>query len=159
MPTWATIVGEVDGGDGSDGAFVPNQDTQLDTTGGPFFFTTVVIPEGVTVTAVGSLPLRIYSQGNMDVLGTVDVSGLKGGTAYSACCSQPGPPAEGAGGPGGPGGYRGGTGGLSGDGEDGTGPGGGAGSLGSGSPGAGAVAGGGGGGGGASLGRGGAGRD
>jgi hypothetical protein len=146
-PTWAPIQGGVDGGTGVDGAFAPVVDVELNTGGGPFFYTSVTIPEGVTVTAVGELPLRIYSQGNLDVLGTIDVSGNKAGTAYSMCCSQPGPPLAGAGGVPGPSGYRGGNGGLDGDGEIGSGPGGGAGSLGSGSPGAGAFAGGGGGGG------------
>jgi hypothetical protein len=147
VPTWAPIQGGVDGGTGVDGAFAPVADVELNTGSGPFFYTSVTIPEGVTVTAVGDLPLRIYSQGNLDVLGTIDVSGNKAGTASSMCCGQPGPPLAGAGGVPGPGGYRGGNGGLDGDGEIGSGPGGGAGSLGSGSPGAGAFAGGGGGGG------------
>lgn len=147
VPTWAPNQGGLDGGTGVDGVFAPVGDVELNTSDGPFFYTTVTIPEGVTVTAVGDLPLRIYSQGNLDVLGTIDVSGFKAGTAYSMCCSQPGPPVAGEGGGAGPGGYRGGFGGLDGDGEDGMGAGGGAGSLGSGSPGAGAFAGGGGGGG------------
>ncbi len=147
VPTWAPTQGGVDGGTGVDGAFAPLADIELDTNGGPYFFSSVTIPAGVTVTAVGDQPLRVYSQGNLDVLGTIDVSGYQAGTAYSMCCSQPGPPEAGAGGLPGPGGYRGGTGGLAGDGEGGSGPGGGAGSLGSGSPGAGAFAGGGGGGG------------
>ncbi len=147
VPTWAPIQGGVDGGTGVDGAFAPVVDVELNSGGGPFFYTSVTIPAGVTVTAVGSLPLRIYSQGNMDILGTIDVSGYQAGTAYSMCCSQPGPAVAGEGGVPGPGGYRGGNGGLNGDGEVGSGPGGGAGSLGSGSPGAGAFAGGGGGGG------------
>ncbi len=147
VPTWAPIQGGVDGGTGVDGLFAPVADIELNTNGGPFYYTSVTIPENVTVTAVGDLPLRIYAQGNLDVLGTIDVTGLKGGTAYSGCCSQPGPAIAGDGGIAGPGGYRGGSGGLSGDGQDGYGPGGGFGSLGSGSPGAGSFAGGGGGGG------------
>jgi len=153
VPTWAPAQGGVDGGTGVDGAFAPLADVELNTNDGPFFYSSVTIPEGVTVTAVGSLPLRIYSQGNLDVLGTIDVSGYKAGTAYSMCCGQLGPAVAGEGGESGPGGYRGGFGGFDGDGEDGMGLGGGAGSLGSGSPGAGAFAGGGGGGGYGSVGQ------
>jgi hypothetical protein len=128
VPTWGPPVGPIDGGTGTDGDFAPLVDTELNTSGGPFFYTSVSIPEGVTITAVGNQALQIYSQGNVDIHGTIDVSGFKGGNAESACCSQPGPPLYGEGGLPGPGGYRGGAGSLDGDAEDGLGSGGGTGS-------------------------------
>jgi len=128
IPHWGQLVDAIEGGDGSDGAFAPLVDVELNTDSGPFYYTSVSIPEGVTVTASGSQPLQIYSQGNVDILGILDVSGDKGGTGFSACCTNDGPPVAGDAGMGGPGGYAGGAGSPNGAGGEGLGPGGGAGS-------------------------------
>ncbi len=82
----------LDTGNGSDGPFAPTTHTVLDTTvnGGVFNFTYVDIPVGVTVTATGPFPLVLRCQGDVNVSGTLDLSGSDG--AY---------PTGGAGGPGG----------------------------------------------------------
>lgn len=125
IPSFGEIEGPPDGGDGSDGDFKPDQDVVLDTEGGPWNFHSFLVPEGVTLTAQGSSPLIINCQTNIEINGTVDLDGLAGGIAYSACCDNPYSTASrGKGGLGGPGGHDGGDGGSAGDGEDGKGPGG-----------------------------------
>jgi len=128
VPSWGMLDEPVNGGTGQDGEFSPGADIELDTNMGPYFYSSVAIPAGVTITASGSEPLIIHSVGGMDIEGTIDIGGLKGTTAYSACCNQPGPPVAGVGGAPGPGGFRGGDGSGSGDAETGYGYGGGSGS-------------------------------
>lgn len=112
-------------GSGKDGVFEPVNDVVLDTDNGPYEYTAFTLPEGVKITAVGSKPLEIYSQGPIQVFGTIDLRGTKGGTGYSACCGNPYDNAHGGqGGKGGPGGFDGGNGGEAGPGADGLGDGG-----------------------------------
>ena len=98
-------------GNGSDGAFGPSfsngacvavagSDVVLNADCGPFQFTTVDIPAGITVRGIGTQPLVILCQGDVKVAGRLDVSGEPG--------SRPSP------GSGGPGGGDGGAGGTSG---------------------------------------------
>jgi hypothetical protein len=90
----------VDAGDGSDGAFEPTANVNLDTTinGGVFNFTTVNVPVGVVVTASGPNPLRIRVQGPVLIEGELRGDG-------SSTASH-------VGGAGGPGGGDGGVGGV-----------------------------------------------
>jgi hypothetical protein len=64
------------GGDGSDGAFVPDKDTTIDTTWkkGIFNFTKIVIPNGVTVTVKGPNPAFLYCTGVVIIDGTLNAS-------------------------------------------------------------------------------------
>jgi len=74
--------------------------------GGVFNFTSISIPEGVTVVGFGSNPLVLKATGTITIAGTIDVSGLNGMddvTFDSAFVPTPG-------GLGGPGGGRGGVG-------------------------------------------------
>ncbi len=106
------------GGNGSDGPFTPAVNTTLDTAinGGVFQFTTISIPAGVTVRALGPNPLILRVQGKVDIDGVLNAEGfVANGTS---------------GGAGGPGGYAGGDGGSP-WGQSGEGPGGGAGGVGS----------------------------
>jgi hypothetical protein len=124
-PSYGLLAGEPQGGTGLDGDFAPDQDVVLDTSHGPYHFTSFYVPEGVTVTAVGPFPLEIYSQGGMTIQGDIDLGGEAGGTGFSACCGNPYPNSEGGqGGLGGPGGHDGGNGGEAGPGGLGGGPGG-----------------------------------
>ena len=127
-PSFGAPGGPIDGGSGADGAFTPTQDLVLDTDAGPYEFTLVDIPEGVVVTAKGSLPLELLVQGEVTIDGDIVLDGGDGGHGYSACCGNPyGNASNGVGGKGGPGGHDGGFGGAAGAGEDGGGPGGGTG--------------------------------
>ncbi len=106
------------GGNGSDGPFTPAVNTTLDTAinGGVFQFTTISIPAGVTVRALGPNPLILRVQGKVDIDGVLDASGFHANLS--------------SGGAGGPGGFAGGDGGVP-WGQPGEGPGGGAGGAGS----------------------------
>ncbi len=127
-PSFDTSMNPLDGGTGADGPFTPAQDTTLDTDDGPWEFTLVDIPEGVVVTATGSLPLEILSQGSVIIDGDIVLNGENGTNGYSACCGNPyGNAQAGLGGAGVSGGYDGGDGGGAGAGVDGGGPGGGVG--------------------------------
>lgn len=75
---------------------------------GEFNFTTLTIPEGVTLKGFGTAPLVIRVQGRAAVYGTIDVSGADGGPVEIVSDQ----PIAGAGGNGGPGGGDGGLGGL-----------------------------------------------
>lgn len=142
-PAPASIPFEVpDYGSGEDGALEPTEDMTLDADAGPWTFTTVHIPAGVTVYGAGSQPLVIAAQQQIRIDGVLDARGQGGGAAESACCSNPGPGAPGIGGAPGPGGGRGGDGSATGAGEAGEGV-----VAGQGSAGPASVAGGGGGGG------------
>ena len=88
-PSFAPLTVFPDGGTGEHGAFEPTQDVTLDTEAGAFQFSSFTLPAGVTLTATGSQPLEIQSQGPIIVLGTIDLSGLPGGNGYSACCGNP----------------------------------------------------------------------
>jgi hypothetical protein len=94
---------------------------------GIFNWTTVTIPSGVTLKLSGfitNMPLYFLASGNVDIEGTVDLSGAAGANASTSVGSRV-PPAPG------PGGYTGGLGGLYGSNtflaEPGSGPGGSAG--------------------------------
>ncbi|MFH1533141.1 MAG: hypothetical protein ABIK09_20635 [Pseudomonadota bacterium] len=127
-PSFGSPAAPLDGGTGVDGAFTPAQDVVLDTDAGPYEFTLVNIPAGVTVTAKGSLPLELLVQGGVDIDGDIVLDGVDGGNGYSACCGNPyGNASAGEGGERGPGGFDGGAGGGAGAGWDGGGPGGGTG--------------------------------
>ena len=88
-PSFGPPANPLDGGTGADGAFSPMQDVVLDTDAGPYHFTLVDIPAGVTVTAKGSLPLEFLVQGQVSIDGDVVLDGGDGGTGYSACCGNP----------------------------------------------------------------------
>src|SRR5262245_12486206 len=60
------------GGTGVDGPFVPTSDVTLNanaTNGGIFQFTDVYIGPGIAVTCSGTLPLQVYSTGNIVIDG------------------------------------------------------------------------------------------
>jgi hypothetical protein len=127
-PSFASAAVAADGGTGKDGVFSPAGDTVLDTELGPYHFTSFELKSGVTLTAVGSKPLEIRSQGSVLILGTIELDGAKGGHGYSACCGNPYSSAHaGQGGAGAAGGFDGGSGGEAGSGASGAGPGGSAG--------------------------------
>ncbi|MFH0944218.1 MAG: hypothetical protein V2A76_03390 [Planctomycetota bacterium] len=95
----------ITGGTGEDGAYRPTDDETL-TTGvfdadlgkdvqRVWNFTSVTIPLGVTVTAEGEFPLRIRSTGNVNIYGTLDVSGA-GGDQFTEVRVRPGAGGEGA---------------------------------------------------------------
>lgn len=105
----------VDFGTGADGVFAPVNSVTLFTDGvdpvyggsnGVFQFTSIDIPAGVVITAVGSNPLVLKSTGDATFAGTIDISGQNGMPLPFA------PPPGGLGGEGGPGGGRGGDGGY-----------------------------------------------
>lgn len=78
----------------------------LSIAGGEFHFHDIIIPEGVTLMARGSNPLVLTATGRVEIRGTIDVTGARGGmddTFNSAFVPNPG-------GVGGPGGGRGGMG-------------------------------------------------
>lgn len=113
------------GSTGADGAFNPatTQSVQMPASG-VFNYTTVNIPNGVTITFIpnaNNTPLVILTQGDLTIGGSINMSGANGANLV-------------AGGVGGPGGGRGGNGGLtlagSTDGQPGDGPGGGLGGSG-----------------------------
>jgi hypothetical protein len=101
------------GGTGVDGAFSPSVSTRLPLPeDGVFNFTTVDIPEGVTVTFeknTTNTPVIILATGDVNVAGTIDVSGTDSadvGAAGDGAVGDDSIP-----GTGGPGGYDGGMGG------------------------------------------------
>ncbi len=108
------------GGTGEDGPLTPTADTVINTDQRPgdpnafpvpippgtFNWTTIVIPQNVTVRIVGSNPLRARA-GNALIQGRLNLSGLPGGAVTTA-----NPGAAGVGGNGGPGAGRGGDGGV-----------------------------------------------
>jgi len=106
------------GSTGADGAFAPSADTVLQIpASGVFNFTTVTIPEGVTVTfpkTTKNLPVIILATGDVTINGTISVNGGDAATSLI--------------GAGGSGGFDGGRGGLvNQNGKAGGGPGGGGG--------------------------------
>lgn len=123
------------GSTGADGAFTPNVNTELQLPpDGVFNFTSVNIPNGVTVTFkrnATNTPLVILAQGDIVVAGTIDVSGKSGAPTGPSASDGGDPTNDGLPGDGGPGGFDGGRGGISSanalDGGNGLGPGGGAG--------------------------------
>jgi cysteine-rich repeat protein len=62
---------------GADGAFAPTADTQLPP--GIHNYTTITIPAGVHVTTMGTGILELRATGAIEIDGTVDVSGGRGG--------------------------------------------------------------------------------
>lgn len=125
IPTFGTTDGLPEGGTGEDGKFAPDEDVILDTEAGPYQFQSFLLPEGVTLTAIGKNPLEIKCKGNIEINGNIALDGDDGGNGYSACCGNPYVTAgRGAGGIAGPGGYDGGEGGSASVGEAGSGPGG-----------------------------------
>lgn len=116
------------GSTGTDGAFNPQVNTELQLPpDGVFNFTSINIPNGVTVTFkrnVTNTPVVILAQGDVVVEGTIDVSGKDPAPTGDENAADDGIP--GAGGPGGFDGGRGGPGGINAsNGGDGLGPGGG----------------------------------
>lgn len=109
----------VSGSDGTDGAFTPTVDTQVDLTQRPsgiFNYTSVNIPAGVTVTFkrnATNTPVIWLVQGNVTIAGTVDLRGQPGVNSGAAGNGNIGD--DGLPGIGGPGGFDGGRGGASGD--------------------------------------------
>ncbi len=82
----------------------PDVIEQTVVTGGVFHFSSIVIPENVTVVGIGSNPLVLTATETIEIAGTIDVSGMDGMddmTFDSAFTPTPG-------GKGGPGGGRGG---------------------------------------------------
>lgn len=64
------------GSSGEDGAFTPTVDTELELPeDGIFHFTNVTIPDGVTVRFDGTGPVTILASGDVEVAGTIDLSG------------------------------------------------------------------------------------
>lgn len=64
------------GSSGEDGAFTPTVDTELELPeDGIFHFTNVVIPDGVTVRFDGVGPVTMLASGDVEVAGTIDLSG------------------------------------------------------------------------------------
>ncbi len=106
--------GSFDAGSGGSGAFAPTSDVTLNTLGidpfgglsGRFQFSSIDIPAGVTVTVVGPNPLELLSTGDVDIAGTIVVSGndapqvpfLPFGTAGAGGVAGPGGGNGGAGG-------------------------------------------------------------
>lgn len=102
------------GSTGADGAFNPvaSQQIQLPESG-VFNYTTVNIPNGVTITYKKNsrnTPVTILATGNVTIIGTINISGANGSTGSFL-----------VGAPGGPGGFDGGRGGVSGASSDRTG--------------------------------------
>jgi hypothetical protein len=94
------------GGNGTDGPFLPFISLTLDTdVQSVYNFTTFNIPAGMTVTVIGANPITIRAQGVVTIDGVLDVSGQAGGNSTNGVLG-------GLGGAGGPGGGRGGDGGC-----------------------------------------------
>ncbi|WP_126455871.1 hypothetical protein [Sulfuriflexus mobilis] len=117
------------GSTGSDGAFSPTVNTQLQLPpDGIFNFTTVNIPSGVTVTFqknTTNTPVTILASGDVTIAGTLDLSGTAAANVGAAGDGNIGD--DGLPGLGGPGGFDGGRGGIAGSnapGSSGIGPGG-----------------------------------
>jgi len=96
------------GGHGGDGAFTPTSSTSLATDRGPWYFTRIAIPQGVTVRLTGAAPALLLCTGDVDIdgelradggAGNVNVPGAPGPGGYAG-----GSPATAGGGPGGGGG-------------------------------------------------------
>ena len=121
------------GSTGSDGAFSPQVDTVVPLSAdGVFNYTTINIPNGVTVTYernATNTPVVILASGNVTIAGTLDVSGDAGADVGAQGDGNLGD--DGLPGVGGPGGFDGGAGGtLTGLlGGNGLGPGGGSGAI------------------------------
>ena len=132
--TVGSIMGQIvagAGGTGSDGSLVLQGDFILDTDSmrpdgnprnGVFEFTRLNVPVGTTLQGVGSLPLKIFVAGRVDIAGTVNVSGLNGENASVGGLGAIGRCGGGAGGDGGLGPFA--------NGGDGVGPGAGTGGTG-----------------------------
>lgn len=88
------------GSTGADGPFQPTTSGSVNVPeSGVFNFTTITIPQGVTVTFVPSAkntPVALLTTGDVTINGTINIAGKDGN-------------ANGTGGAGGPGGFRGGT--------------------------------------------------
>lgn len=121
------------GSTGADGAFNPTTSQTIPLPpSGIFHFTTVNIPSGITIKFArnaNNTPVIILASGNINIAGTIDLSGSPGSASIFG-----GPPDSGVG-VGGPGGFDGGRGGFSVEffrsATSGDGPGGGAGGAGS----------------------------
>ncbi|MCO4764197.1 MAG: hypothetical protein KC502_21980, partial [Myxococcales bacterium] len=113
-------------GTGKDGDYKPTKSTSL--TGKTYNFKDFIIPKGITVTVTGSSALVIYATGQVQIAGTLRLSGAVGTEVYqgynSGKCYN--------GGAGGPGGSAGGQGCYGQNGKAGAGPGGGKGGYSSG---------------------------
>ena len=98
------------GSSGEDGAFTPTVDTALELPeDGIFHFTNVVIPEGVTIRFDGNRQVTILASGDVDIAGTLDLSGSWSPPVGAAGDGNVGD--DGLPGLGGPGGFDGGLGG------------------------------------------------
>jgi cysteine-rich repeat protein len=71
---------------GSEGAFAPTSDTQLPP--GIHNYTTITIPAGVKVTTTGDGVLDLRATGAVQIDGTIDVSGGRGGDGGSGDTSN-----------------------------------------------------------------------
>ncbi|BBJ23514.1 hypothetical protein [Candidatus Nitrotoga sp. AM1P] len=104
------------GSTGTDGAFSPTVNTQLTLpASGVFNFTSVNIPNGVTVTFKKNAlntPVILLATGNVTIAGIVDVSGTNGTATGASGDGNLGD--DGLSGKGGPGGFDGGRGGAAG---------------------------------------------
>ncbi len=93
------VVAYESGSTGADGAFSPTENMELNLPpSGIFNFTSIDIPEGVTVTFgnnATNTPVVLLAQGNVAIAGTLDLNGGNGSASVS----------------GGPGGFDGGRGG------------------------------------------------
>ena len=67
---------------GADGAFAPTTDTVLPA--GIYNYTTITIPAGVKVTTDGTGVLELRATGDVTILGTINVSGGKGGNGQAS---------------------------------------------------------------------------
>lgn len=63
-------------GTGVDGAYAPSSSTTL--AGGTYNYTSFTIPAGVTITVTGTSPLVIYSQGAVNIDGSLNANGANG---------------------------------------------------------------------------------
>lgn len=63
-------------GTGVDGAYAPSSSTTL--AGGTYNYTSFTIPAGVTITVTGASPLVIYSEGAVNIDGTLNANGANG---------------------------------------------------------------------------------
>ena len=104
------------GSTGADGAFNPSVNTELQLPpDGVFNFTSVNIPNGVTVTFkrnAANTPVVILAQSDVVIEGTIDVSGKNGAPTGDTASDGGDPSDDGLPGEGGPGGFDGGRGGI-----------------------------------------------
>ncbi len=79
---------QCDCGTGTDGAFTASSNTTL--AGGTYNYTSFTIDAGVTVTVTGTAPLIINSTGDINIAGTITVSGAPGSDGVTFSNAGPG---------------------------------------------------------------------